>query len=258
METTKQSTMKYTNPPIYEILCGIRFDPINALQSGHLGVLWQKYSSDFPKIEDHYLVDILPEENPESPGTLPLPRIWFINESENELIQVQRNCFLHNWRKIQPDDEYPGYKIVFDNFNVYLSHFQDFLKSQDLGYIVPKVYELSYIDLILSGQEWENLGDLAKVFPNLLKSKLLNNMSSINWYTTFHLPDDLGQLSIWIRNSQLTLENQHIQIEFRALSSQPYQPMQDWFEIAHNAIVELFSNLISDDIQEKKWGRKWQ
>ncbi len=53
MKTTAQSTIKYENPPIDEIVCGVRFDPIKQLQSGHFGILWQKFRPDFrkPKIK---------------------------------------------------------------------------------------------------------------------------------------------------------------------------------------------------------------
>ena len=30
---------------------------------------------------------------------------------------------------------------------------------------------------------------------------------------------------------------------------EPYQPMRDWFDFAHGAIIELFSDLMSDKIQ---------
>ena len=191
----------------------------------------------------------------------PLPRVWFIHRNENELIQVQRNWFLHNWRKMRPDDEYPGYEKIFGNFENYLSHFQAFLAEENLGALVPRQYELTYIDLIPRAQGWENPKDLAKVFPNLLsgtgQSILLDNVIGINWQTILGLPNGLGQLMLLIRNAQRLSDNQPLlQIEFKALSNRPYQPMQVWFQTAHNTITQLFSNLVSDEIQEKLWGRK--
>ena len=38
----------------------------------------------------------------------PLPRVWFLEPNGNKLIQVQRERFHHNWRKINPGDEYPA------------------------------------------------------------------------------------------------------------------------------------------------------
>lgn len=260
MKTT-QSAIIYENPPIDEIVCGIRFDPIKQLQSGHFGILWQKFRSDFPRTEDHNLVGPVSQEDLGSPDKPPLPRVWFIHENENELIQVQRNRFLHNWRKRQSNDEYPGYEKVVENFERYLSCFEEFLLEENLENLVPREYELTYIDLIPKGHGWEKSSDLAKVFPNLLsltrQSVLLNDIRGINWQTIFGLPNNVGQLIVSIRNAQRVSDNQQLlQVEFTALSSGSYKPIRGWFNTAHNAITQLFSNLVSDEIQEKFWGRK--
>ena len=251
----------YENSPINEIVCGIRFDSIEKLRSGHFGILWQKFRPDFPEIEDHNLIVRVPIEDLENPNKPPLPRVWFVHRDENELIQVQRNRFLHNWRKRRPDDEYPGYRKVVGNFETYLSRFEEFLAEENLGKLVAKEYELTYIDLIPRGQGWENISDLAKVFPNLLcltrQSVLLNDVRGINWQTIFGLPNGLGQLVISIRNAQWGSDNQQLlQIEFTALSSGSYKPTRGWFNTAHNTITEFFSKLVSNEIQEKFWGRK--
>ena len=260
MRITTQSPIIYENPPIDEIVCGMRFDPIKQLQSGHFGILWQKFRSDFPRTEDQNLVGPVSEEYLGSLDKLPLPRVWFIHENENELIQVQRNRFLHNWRKRRPDDEYPGYETVIQDFERYLSRFEEFLLEENLGNLVAREYELTYIDLIPKGQGWENPSDLAKVFPNLLslrQSVLLNGVRGINWQTIFALPNGLGQLIVSIRNAQRVPDNQQIiYIESNALSSGSYKPIRGWFNTAHSAITQLFSNLVSDEIQEKFWGRK--
>ena len=99
MNTTTELTIKYENPPIDEIVCGISFDPIKELRSGHFGILWQKFRPDFPKVEDQIPTGPIPREEFENLDTLPLSRVWFLHRDENEIIQVQRNCFLHNWRK---------------------------------------------------------------------------------------------------------------------------------------------------------------
>jgi len=261
MKTTEQSTVKYQNPPINEIVCGIRFDSIKQLQSGHLGILWQKFRSDFPRTEDHNLVGPVSEEDLGTSDKMPLPRVWFVHRNENELIQVQRNRFLHNWRKIQPNDEYPGYAKVVGNFEKHLSCFKEFIAEENLGNLVLREYELTYIDLIPKGHGWENPSDLATVFPNLLsatrQSVLLKGVQGINWQTIFGLPKGLGQLVLLIRNAQRRSDNQQLlQIEFKALSSGSYKPIRGWFNTAHNAITQLFSSIVSDEIQEKFWGRK--
>ena len=126
---------------------------------------------------------------------------------------------------------------------------------------MAREYELTYIDLIPRERGWENPKDLVKVFPNLLSSTkqsiLLDNVTSINWQTNLGLPKGLGQLVLLIRNAKRLSDNQQLlQIEFKALSSGSYKPIRGWFNTAHNAITQLFSQLVSSEIQEKFWGRK--
>ena len=196
-----------------------------------------------------------------NPDRFPLPRVWFIHRNDNELIQVQRNRFLYNWRKRQSNDEYPGYEKVVENFERYLSCFEEFLATENLGNLVAIEYELTYIDIIPKGHGWENPGDLAKVFPNLLsltkQSVFLNGVQVINLQTILGLPNNLGQLIVSIRNAQRIPGNQQIiYIESKAVSSGSYKPIRGWFNTAHNTIGKFFSNLVSKEIQEKFWGRK--
>ena len=261
MKTTTQSAIIYENPPIDEIVCGIRFDSLKQLQSAHFGILWQKFRPDFPKTEDQNLIGPVSEEDLGNSDKMPLPRVWLVHKNENELIQLQRNRFLHNWRKRRPDDKYPGYETVVENFERYLSHFEEFLLEENLGNLVVREYELTYIDLIPKGHGWENPSDLAKIFPNLLsrtrQSVLLNGVQGINWQTIFGLPNNVGQLIVSIRNAQRVSDDQPIIcIEFKALSSGSYKPIRGWFNTAHNTITEFFSNLVNNEIQEKFWGRK--
>ena len=265
MKTIVQSNIKYENPPIDEIVCDILFDSIKDLRTGHFGILWEKFRPDFPEIEDHILLAPVPEDL-ETPNKLLLPRIWFVHKNENEVVQVQQNRFIHNWRKRQPDDEYPGYEKVIENFERYLSRFQQLLAEENLGNLVARKYELTYIDLIPEGQGWENFDDLEKIFPNLLSLTKQNIFSTgvrgINWQTILNLPNNLGQLQMSIRNGwRVSSDHPLLNIEFKAFSNHPHEPMpdepiRDWFNAAHDTIIKLFSNLISDEIQEKFWGRK--
>ena len=260
MNTTEQRTIKYENPPINEIVCGVLFESINGLRVGHLGLLWQRFKSDFPKFEDHNPIGPITEEdlNPDKPR---LPRVWFVQEYDNELVQVQFNRFIYNWRKRRPDDDYPGYEKVVGNFEQYLLRFQKFLVDEELGNLTPNRYELTYIDHILLNEGWETLNRIDRVFPSLISLEahkiLSEDVREINWQMMFGLPKDSGILQLSIRNAQRVSDNRPLlNVEFSAVSNEPYQPMRDWFDSAHEVINNLFSQLVSNEIQEKFWGKK--
>ena len=261
MNTTEQPTIKYGNPPINEVVCGVLFDEIKGLQTGHFGILWQKFRPDFTVSRDHSLIDPAPEEDRTNRGSYPLPRVWFVHRNDNEIIQAQRNRFHHNWRKTRYDDKYPGYETVIENFEKHLSSFQEFLAEEELGNLVPNGYEITYVDLILENAGWETLNNLEHIFPSFVtlkdRNRLVADIRGINWSMIFGLPNDSGQLQLSICNDQRIRDGRHVlRIEFTASSNEPYNPMRNWFNYAHEIIIELFSNMMSDEIQYQLWGRK--
>ena len=46
----------------------------------------------------------------------PTPRVFFINTRRTELLQVQRDRFIHNWRKIGDGDQYPRFERMLETF----------------------------------------------------------------------------------------------------------------------------------------------
>jgi uncharacterized protein (TIGR04255 family) len=142
---------EYENPPVDEVVCGVLFEPVKGFLLPHYGLLWEKFRPDYPHCQEVSPLmpiietfDDLP--SPEVEFTeIPLPRIWFLH-NDGRIIQVQRDRFLHNWRKLQPTDEYPRYHTVFHLFQSHLSTFQAFLLERKLGSLLPRQYEMTYRD----------------------------------------------------------------------------------------------------------------
>lgn len=260
MNSLRQSPVKYDNPPINEIVCGILFDPISGLQTGQIGALWQKFKPDFSSTQDQPPIATVSEEGLHNQTKLPPLRVWFVHKEDNKIIQVQFNRFLHNWRRTRPDDKYPGYETVIENFKEYLSRFQGFLAEEKLENLVARQYELTYIDHILQNEGWDTLNDLDRALPGFTSLKSENLLSAdireIDSQLVFGLPGDFGQLQLSIRSARRRLDNrQLLRIGFTALSNQAYEPMREWFDSTHEVIIELFSTLISEEIQKQFWGR---
>lgn len=49
-------------------------------------------------------------------GGVPRPRVWFLNDAGDELLQVQDNWFACNWRKVAPDAEYGRWEPRWNAF----------------------------------------------------------------------------------------------------------------------------------------------
>jgi uncharacterized protein (TIGR04255 family) len=257
----------YEKPPINEVVCGILFDPLQSFLTPHVGLLWRKFDDDYPYCQD--LAPLTPsieiiDESPEIRFALsdipPLPRVWFINASGNEIIQIQRDRFLHNWRKMDSQDAYPRYKNIIQKFKNHLSSFESFLKEASLEQISPLQYELTYVNHILQGEGWDTYKDVGKVFPYFsgqVSQNQFPEFEAINWRTTFPLPDRAGRLHVTIRNGIRQEDNRHLfvfELTARGIErDQSNEGMWRWFQLANEFIVNSFVELTDKEIQKNVW-----
>jgi hypothetical protein len=194
----------------------------------------------------------------------PLPRIWFIHFNENGIIQVQRDRFLHNWRKVRPNDEYPRYHKVIEMFQNRFSVFESFLQEHNLDKIVPLQYEITYINHISQGQGWETISEIGKIFPDFtFKShhgRFLPQPEDINWRTSFVLPNRAGRLHVIIRQAiekESNLPILLLELTVRGIGSdRTPEGMWDWFNIARKWIVNGFADLTDEEVQKRIWKRE--
>jgi uncharacterized protein (TIGR04255 family) len=268
---TSKELPEYYNPPVNEVVCGILYDRIDKLLNPYLGILWEKFKPEYSECREVApLVPVIEnfgrssQQNPQYADFPPLPRTWFVHSSGNGIIQIQRDRFLHNWRKIRPEDEYPRYRRVIDTFQTLLSRYTEFLDENSLGVITPLQYELTYINHIMKGEGWETNSDIGKIFPNFAwhtaETKFLPDPDSINWHTSFPLPNRSGRLHTRIqtairRDDELPLLRFELTArgigEYKALNT-----MWSWFELAHEGVVRGFAGLTDPQVQRNIWRQK--
>src|SRR5690242_5857187 len=126
----------YDRPPVVEVVSGIQFKPIKGLTGAYVGVLWEKFKTEYPRItEVAPLAPIIEAFDDEASirqmavfdDIFGLSRTWFETPDGNALIQVQRDRFLHNWKKAKDTDQYPHYAHVIGSFRKCLETFEAFL-----------------------------------------------------------------------------------------------------------------------------------
>jgi uncharacterized protein (TIGR04255 family) len=164
----------FESPPVNEVVLGVQFEPLEGLQTAHLGLLWSRFRSDFPVVEQQ---PPLPPQPPEDlSGTVkpieiqvqmlsapPSPRLYFISESGNQLVQVQNDRFIANWRRVRDEDTYPRYEAVRAYFAQGLRGLLDFADAESLGPIRFKQCEVIYLNQLPAGEGWKDFGDLGEV-----------------------------------------------------------------------------------------------
>jgi len=164
----------FRDPPVVEVALAIQFEPLTRLRTPHLGLLWSIWKDRFSRIEEHPPLDPIVERfgMPAAMAggagiriaSVPLvPRCWFLNEPGTELIQVQQDRFIHNWRKTGEGDQYPRYEAISGRFRNELAEFCHFLETEKLGEIKPTQCEVTYVNHILSGNAWKRHGEVGRV-----------------------------------------------------------------------------------------------
>ena len=86
-------------------------------------------------------------------GSAPPPRLWFLTEHQTELIQLQHDRLIVNWRQTAQDVEYPRYETVRDLFAARLDDLSAFLAERYLGAIEINQVEVTYINAIEPGPD---------------------------------------------------------------------------------------------------------
>lgn len=197
----------FANPPVVEVALSVQFEPLTQLTTPHLGLLWAGLKERFPRIEQHPPLQSVIEEfaaprqrkvevRLEMLDSPPMPRSWFLNEQGTELIQVQPDRFVHNWRKVGEGDEYPRYEHVRTAFENELNLFREFLDREQVGELLPNQCEVTYVNHIESGAGWDKhsqLGNVITVYSQRYSDTFLPEPEDARLALRYVIPSDDGE-----------------------------------------------------------------
>jgi uncharacterized protein (TIGR04255 family) len=257
---TSDPSPQYTNPPINEVVCGAAFAPLERFKIPHLGLFWHLILEQFPRCEQVPPLGNFEEVFEQKLGILP-PRVWFINQNDDRLIQLQKNRFLFNWRK--RTDSYPHFPHIYESFSNNFDRFQRFIAKHNIGEIKVGSYELTYINLLLKGEGWEDLDHIHMVFPNMTWRRgaedVLPPTRNFVWQRALSLPDHPGTLTLKLQNGvRKTDQHPLLRMEFSIRGPtdvQPSEGMSQWFDNAHKWIIRAFEETTAPDVQKNVWGK---
>lgn len=261
-KTSPDPLPSYKQPPVDEVVCGFRFEPLPQLKVPHIGLLWGKFRQEYPVLQ-HAIPIVTGTSLPVDETTgVPLPRIWFISKADNELVQLQLDRFYYNWR--QRDDDYPRYPSIITKFEKAKSQLDAFTDELQLGTIKTVECELTYINHIPKGQGWESIDDLPKVVRDFTwqkqKHSFLPAPTNVAWQTGFPLPGGKGRLNIKLNQAARKVDGVPVlilELAAKGLGEEKTgKAMRDWFDLAHEWIVRGFTDLTAKHIQENIWKRE--
>lgn len=266
----------FDRPPLNEVALSVQFEPLPGLNPAEIGVFWKTLRDRFPRVECHTPIGTTIERTgvvPMAPTRpvfveeLPAPRFWFLDEAGAELVQVQQDRFVRNWRRVDPSQSYPRYEKhtrpnFLDDYNAFLA----FLSGEGIPVPVPNQCEVNYVNMIEAGVGWKSYADLGKV----LRIGIMQVPS---------LPDlafEEGRMAL--KHRILAPDNTfqgrlHISVEPRLKKSDSSpvialtltargQPLSDgvggvlaFFDLARRIIVNTFAAITTSEMH-KVWGRR--
>jgi uncharacterized protein (TIGR04255 family) len=264
----------YANPPITEVVLGVQFNSVAGFLSPHLGLIWEAFKTDFPHVEEHppltptfeifgpnpNVVDFL-----STPFQTGMSRVFFVNTDRTQLLQVQRDRFLHNWRKVGEGDRYPRFEGMLSTFEAGMEKVARVLDGANLGAIVPNQCEVTYINQIPVG-ETQPFDTIEQIFGSAMSNLTLDDLGNPE-DTRFLLryvlrkdegDDPMGRLIVTAEPGRLANGKTVLQLTLTARGvpgTSDIEGVSRFLQRGRLHIVRAFTKLTSEKMQ-KDWGRK--
>jgi uncharacterized protein (TIGR04255 family) len=261
--------IKFTNPPVNELVIALFHLPLMDLKAQHIGIYWDKIRHKYPLSEQHPVV--FDSQSTLSTATLmaapdelyPLPRFWFYNNALPTLIQVQRNSFMLNWRLLPslPNAEYPHYETVAEDFWRELDDYKAFIQDFVGGKLDPiQRCELTYVNVIPPNELFSKPEEFVNVLPLLSSLYSIENserrfagmVGNVGYRVNPSLLIELG-----VRLGRRTdMGEIAVGLELKAHgvpSDLSLEAARGWFDAAHDATYKLFLDATGKEMQEKIW-----
>ncbi|ARL86694.1 hypothetical protein BOC57_11285 [Burkholderia pseudomallei] len=204
-----RAPIKFDRPPVYEVACGVTFSGTSPVTTAHVGAYWQQVREAFPIVEDAAPIQNVIEHTGSGGGTVPffeffsslppLRRAWLFSQDRRNLIQLQQDRFLFNWKRSSDGDAYPSYDVVIEQFLKHLEGFRSFCRGAGIGEFTFRQYELVYVNHISNSNGLQETGLEGLLVDHVRSStpdRFLPEAEGANWTTRYLLPDGLGRLHV--------------------------------------------------------------
>ena len=264
MPSHKRKPVKFTTPPVVEVACGIAFSLPSALSSAHVGLYWSTVTDKFQLAQDAPPLPLTVEQpQHEGPATVevevtnmpPLRRSWLINREGTNLLQVQEDRFLFNWKRTEAQPDYPSYQNVIAAFRTYWAGFRQFLLANSLGEPTVRQLEMTYFNVI-TGASTDFLIDHRRSKD---ADRFLPEPEAVNWRTQYVLPELVGRLHVAALSTRnVATGEKAIRLELTARGmprdARSGPACDGWFDLAHEWITQGFADVTSPAMHAD-WGR---
>jgi uncharacterized protein (TIGR04255 family) len=266
---------EYNRPPVSEVVLSLQFEPLEGMKTPLIGLLWQRFREYLPEMEEHpplpHIVEqfgapALPRLDVVVEEKLPVPRVWFLTAEKTQLVQVQQDRFIHNWRKVTGQEPYPRYVSIREIFKEEVTKLIEFLREENVGRMKINQCEVTYVNQIEPRGFWEKFGDVSAVLRNwtdLPPGGFLPGAEDVSLRARYILPGDsgepVGRLHVlfqpaWKKVDYSPVFTMNLTARGRPLSDD-LEGAFGFLDLGHVWIVKGFADLCTETMQYKAWER---
>lgn len=263
----------FDDPPVVETVLGVQFSPLERFSIPHIGLYWTKIRSSYPQCETQApLSPVVEEFGPRKPRTDATPgiefapeppvRCWFMNPSSTRLLQLQKDRFIQNWRKVKGDEVYPRYETLRSSFPEEWQRFCRFLEEERLGTPDVNQCEVTYVNHIEIGRGWQSYGEIQRVvacWSGKYSGDFLPEPETVRLNISYLMPDKRGRLHIIMEPAIRRIDATEIlQLRLTARgrpASSSVEDILDWFDTGHEWIVSGFTDFTTSEMH-RIWRRR--
>jgi len=259
-----QRIVDFQRPPVAETALGVVFAPLSGWSVLHFGLLWERFRELYPETEIKTAGGVGELRFNAAEGidfnAAPIKAL-FVERGGNQLVQIQRNAFIRNWRQTEQTVQYEHYENVRPLFERDWQTFCAFLEDEKLGPIEVVQCEVTYINQLVRGNEWKTFDDVSRIFRlwSRADTESLRASQMVSFMTVFELPDNAGTLQVVLQPGIRKRDNKEI-IQFSLTATgkpagSGLREILDWLDLGHIAVVSSFRDLTTPEMHSH-WGIK--
>lgn len=265
--TPTEGRPSFQRPPVREVGLAIQFRSPLRLRVVDLGALWHEFRDGYPGLEEHPRVGPMLLASPalsfgvqlvDAPD---LPRLWFLSDDGTQLVQVQGDRLVVNWRRLSGTDEYPRYehtvRPMLQGAWARLSRALAFLGEEPPE---PDICEVIYANAMPMGEGWSSWAEIGQVIApwsgEMSDEFLAQPADALTLSQRFSLPNEQGWLNIEASTGAVdTTPALLVDLTARGLAAEPtFDGALSFMDLAREWIVRGFTSFTTTEMHAV-WGR---
>lgn len=256
----------YDRPPVAEVALAIQFESAIGYRSVDLAPIVECWKDTLPKVSERPPLAPMAIETDRPAVALRLsdetetPRLWLQNEEGSQLLQLQQDRLVVNWRKLPRDAPYPSYATIRALLVEAWGRLLSLTDRLDLASPTPSICEVLYINRPqtgVGGGSSDTMSTIVAPWSGSMGDEFLPAPSGAGFYARFELPDERGWLTVEGQSGQSADGRQITGLNLisrgRALSPD-LDGALEFMDLAHEWIVRGFTCITTAEAHEH-WGR---